>query len=53
MAGNRTLLRHGETGADNLTYYGYDAANELTNLHGKDGWTYFAYRCLCQVGSVC
>jgi len=42
-AGNRSLLRHGETGADNLTYYTYDAANELTDLHDKDGWTYFAY----------
>jgi YD repeat-containing protein len=43
VAGNRTLLRHGETGAENLTYYDYDAANELTRLHDKDGWTYFAY----------
>jgi YD repeat-containing protein len=32
-----------EPGAENLTYYEYDAANELTALHGKDGWTYFAY----------
>jgi len=31
-AGNRTLLRHGETGAENLTYYEYDAANELSLL---------------------
>ena len=29
-AGNRTLLRHGETGAENLTYYEYNEANELT-----------------------
>jgi RHS repeat-associated protein len=42
-AGNRTLLRHGETGAENLTYYEYDGANELTALHDVDGWTYFAY----------
>jgi YD repeat-containing protein len=42
-AGNRTLLRHGETGAENLTYYLYNAANELTQLHDKDGWTYFGY----------
>ncbi len=42
-AGNRTLLRHGEMGAENLTYYDYDAASELTQLHDKDGWTYFAY----------
>jgi RHS repeat-associated protein len=42
-AGNRTLLRHGETDAENLTYYEYDEANELVNLHDKDGWTYFAY----------
>ena len=42
-AGNRTLLRHGETDAENLTYYEYDGANELTQLHDKDGWTYFAY----------
>jgi len=42
-AGNRTLLRHGETGADDLTYYVYNAANELTDLHDADGWTYFAY----------
>ena len=42
-AGNRTLLRHGETDAENLTYYDYDAANELMSLHDKDGWTYFAY----------
>jgi len=41
--GNRTLLRHGETDAENLTYYEYDEANELVNLHDKDGWTYFAY----------
>jgi YD repeat-containing protein len=43
MALNRTLLRHGETGAENLTYYDYNAANELTQLHDKDGWSYFAY----------
>jgi len=42
-AGNRTLLRHGETAAENLTYYSYNAANELTDLHDKDGWTYFGY----------
>jgi len=42
-AGNRTLLRHGETDAENLTYYDYDAANELTALHDVDGWTYFGY----------
>ena len=32
-AGNRTLLRHGETGAGNLTYYDYNAANELLTAH--------------------
>jgi RHS repeat-associated protein len=42
-AGNRTLLRHGETAAEDLTYYTYDAANELTELHAAAGWTYFAY----------
>ncbi|MFO7955869.1 MAG: RHS repeat-associated core domain-containing protein [Candidatus Brocadiia bacterium] len=42
-AGNRTLLRHGETGAEDVTYYTYNAANELTRLHGSAGWTYFAY----------
>jgi cytohesin len=42
-AGNRTLLRHGETDAEDLTYYAYDAANELTQLHDAAGWTYFAY----------
>jgi len=42
-AGNRSLLRHGETGAEDLTYYDYDAANELTQLHDAAGWTYFAY----------
>jgi YD repeat-containing protein len=42
-AGNRTLLRHGETDAENLTYYAYDAANELTALHDAAGWTYFSY----------
>jgi RHS repeat-associated protein len=42
-AGNRTLLRHGETGAENLTYYEYNAANELLTTHDKDGWTYFSY----------
>jgi YD repeat-containing protein len=36
-------LRHGETDAENLTYYEYDEANELTALHDTDGWTYFAY----------
>jgi YD repeat-containing protein len=41
--GNRTLLRHGETGADNLSYYIYNPANELTTLHDKDGWSYFYY----------
>jgi len=41
--GNRTLLRHGETGAENLTYYIYNAANELNTLHDKDGWSYFYY----------
>jgi YD repeat-containing protein len=43
LAGNRTLLRHGETGAENLTYYDYNEANELTQLHDKDGWSYFGY----------
>ena len=43
LAGNRTILRHGETGADNLTYYTYNAANELTQLHDNSGRTYFAY----------
>jgi RHS repeat-associated protein len=42
-AGNRTLLRHGETGAEDLTYYAYNGANELTSLHAASGWTYFAY----------
>ncbi len=42
-AGNRTLLRHGETDAEDLTYYGYNAANELLSAHAKDGWTYFSY----------
>ena len=42
-AGNRTLLRHGETDAEDLTYYEYNAANELLSAHAKDGWTYFAY----------
>ena len=42
-AGNRTLLRHGETDADNLTYYEYNEANELTRLHDSSGWTYFQY----------
>jgi len=42
-AGNRTLLRHGETDADNLTYYQYNEANELTRLHDSSGWTYFQY----------
>jgi RHS repeat-associated protein len=42
-AGNRTLLRHGETGAENLTYYAYNEANELTQLHDAAGWTYFGY----------
>ncbi len=42
-AGNRTLLRHGESGADDLTYYGYNAANELTSLHDAAGWTYYGY----------
>jgi len=42
-AGNRSLLRHGETGAEDLTYYDYNAANELTDLHHASGWTYFAY----------
>ncbi len=42
-AGNRTLLRHGETGAENLSYYGYDAANELTTVHDQGGWSYFYY----------
>ena len=36
-------MRHGETAKDNLTYYTYNAANELTQLHDKDGWMYFAY----------
>jgi RHS repeat-associated protein len=43
LAGNRTLLRHGETGANNLTYYDYNQANELTSLHDSSGWTYFSY----------
>ena len=42
-AGNRTLLRHGETDAENLTYYEHNEADELTQLDDKDGWTYFAY----------
>ncbi len=42
-AGNRTLLRHGETDAEDLTYYEYNAANELLSAHDVDGWTYFAY----------
>ena len=42
-AGNRTLLRHGETDAEDLTYYEYNGANELLSAHAKDGWTYFAY----------
>jgi RHS repeat-associated protein len=42
-SGNRTLLRHGETDAENLTYYDYNGANELTRLHASAGWTYFAY----------
>jgi RHS repeat-associated protein len=42
-AGNRTLLRHGETDAENLTYYTYNGANELTELHDAAGWTYFDY----------
>ncbi len=42
-AGNRTFLRHGETGAENLSYYGYDAANELTMVHDQSGWSYFYY----------
>jgi len=37
-AGNRTLLTHGETGAEDLTYYTYDAANELTQARDMDGW---------------
>ncbi len=43
VTGNRTLLRHGETGADNLTYYDYNAARELLSAHDRDGWTYFSY----------
>ncbi len=43
LAGNRTLLRHGESGADDLTYYDYNAANELTSLHDAGGWTYYGY----------
>jgi YD repeat-containing protein len=43
LAGNRTLLRHGETGADNLTYYSYNAANEMLTAHDSSGWTYFSY----------
>ena len=31
-AGNRTLLRHGETDAEDLTYYEYNEANELLQL---------------------
>ena len=42
-AGNRALLRHGETDAEDLTYYDYNEANELLSAHAKDGWTYFAY----------
>jgi len=33
--GKRTLLSHGETGAENLSYCQYDAANELTTLHER------------------
>ncbi len=42
-AGNRALLRHGETDAEDLTYYEYNDANELLTAHDRDGWTYFAY----------
>jgi hypothetical protein len=42
-AGRRTLLRHGERGAENLSYYVYDAANELTTLQDQSGWSYFGY----------
>ncbi len=36
--GNRALLRHGETGAENMTYYEYDAvARQAVSMAGALG----------------